>query len=207
MLIENKIGIINYGLGNLASVYNACLYCNLNAKVIDTPEHINTCSHLILPGVGTFSAAMKLLESGQWVNPIISFAEASKPLLGICLGMQLLLDSGNEISPTKGLGLIPGSVNLMPSNSGFKIPHIGWNSLKILQPHPILKGINDLVDFYFVHSYACLPNSPEHLITTTEHSCIFPSIISKNSIVGVQFHPEKSQPSGLRLLKNFSKLV
>lgn len=206
MLSDHKIGIVNYGLGNLASVYNACLHCRLNVNVIDVPEGIKSCSHLILPGVGTFSAAMNLLDRGNWIDPIHSFVEGSNPLLGICLGMQILLEAGMEVSPTNGLGLIPGSVNLMPATDSCKIPHIGWNSLEIIKPHPILKGITNLVDFYFVHSYECLPTSSDDIISLTAHSAVFPSVISKNSIVGVQFHPEKSQPSGLRLLKNFSKL-
>tara|TARA_B100001989_G_scaffold10088_1_gene6524 strand:- start:6036 stop:6656 length:621 start_codon:yes stop_codon:yes gene_type:complete len=206
-LRSTKIGIISYGLGNIASVYNACLSLDLETFIIENPEDIINYSHIILPGVGTFSAAMELLNKGNWINPLKSFVKSSKPLLGICLGMQLLFDSGKEVVPTNGLGFIPGTVDLMPSNNKGKIPHIGWNSLEIVNDHPILKGIRDSVDFYFVHSYASLPSQTSNIIATTTHTITFPSFVSKNSVFGVQFHPEKSQPSGLKLLKNFSKII
>lgn len=207
MLNTRKIGIINYGLGNIASVYNACLCIGLDVIVCNSPKDINLCSHLILPGVGTFSAGMNLLKSGNWVTPLHEFVNSSKPLLGICLGMQMLLESGTEVVPTQGLGFIQGSVDLMPKKKGFKIPHIGWNSIEVQNDHKILKGIRNFVDFYFVHSYICCPVSKSDIISITQHSSTFPSIICKNRVLGVQFHPEKSQPSGLKLLKNFAKSI
>ena len=206
MLIKPKIGIINYGLGNVGSVYNACLHIGLDVQICNVPEDIDSCSHLILPGVGTFSAGMNLLYYRNWLPALYKFVESTKPLLGICLGMQMLLESGIEVTPTKGLGFIDGSVDLMPSAQGFKIPHIGWNSIEVEHDHLVLKGISNQVDFYFVHSYFCSLSSSDQIIATTQHSIAFPSILCKDSVIGVQFHPEKSQPSGLRLLKNFSKL-
>lgn len=200
------IGIINYGASNLRSVFNAISYIDAEAYVIDSPSQIAKSTHLLLPGVGSFANASKNLYSDDWKQSIDDAVNIGIPILGICLGMQLLLDVGHEDGESPGLGLIEGEVMRFPDHVNYSLPHIGWNSLDIKQKrHPLLRGVKNLTDVYFVHSYFCKIKDPQNVLTTTSFSQEFTSGIFKNNVAGFQFHPEKSQPSGLKILKNFIK--
>lgn len=198
------IGIIDYGAGNLSSVSFAFTRLGIDSKVITTPDTLSEFSHAVLPGVGSFSYASERLSNLGWFDAIKKHTAKSKPLLGICLGMQLLFDTGEEVCPSPGLGLISGSVTRLTGNASIKVPHVGWNELIYLKDHPVLDGIRRAGDFYFVHSYHCIVDDPASVIAQCHYGVNFPAIVAKNSVIGVQFHPEKSQPLGLRLLNNFS---
>jgi len=159
----------------------------------------------VLPGVGSFHAAMQNIIDSGWVDAIQKFAGTSRPILGICLGMQLLFEWGDEHGPTDGLGLIEGSVVRLEPMQPNKIPHVGWNNLTHVKPHPLFEGIKPQVDFYFVHSYHCVANNADNILATCDFGGNFIASVAHNSIVGMQFHPEKSQPSGMRILENFAE--
>lgn len=197
-----KVGIIDVGIGNLGSLRNAVHSQGWDTVSASRPEHLVGLSHLLLPGVGAFASAMARLESAGMVDPIRRFAEAGRPILGICLGMQLLADTGTEGGGTSGLGLIPGRVAPIVPSPGLRLPHVGWNEARQVRSHPVLKGIRDNVDFYFVHGYRFAPTHPGDVLTETEHGERFASMVARGNVVGVQFHPEKSQASGLRLIEN-----
>lgn len=199
------IGIIDYGAGNIASVKNAFERVGEDAELFSDPVLSKDYSHLVLPGVGSFRLAMEKLIEGGWPEIIKNEINSGKPLLGICLGMQLLFDIGDEHGPTKGLGLIPGKVKLMQPSKPLKIPHVGWNRLFAQQDHPVMLGIKDHIDFYFVHSFACIPDYTENILATCDHGGAFTASVVKDSLIGMQFHPEKSQPAGLRILQNFAE--
>jgi len=197
------IGIIDYGMGNLASVENAFEYLGYDCSLCSQPEEIEGVERLLLPGVGSFQAAMHILSRDKWDQAIVKFANSGRPILGICLGMQLLFDSGDENGPTEGLGLISGDVKHLTPASPHKVPHVGWNSLNFTQEHPLLKKYKPGVDLYFVHSYQVRPKSTDHIIAKTDFGGEFVSAVAKDNVAGMQFHPEKSQPYGLKILKNF----
>lgn len=197
------IGIIDYGMGNLSSVANALDYLNVSNHLLEFPDQMVDCEQIILPGVGAFGRAMENLQAGGWVPALNAWAEDGRPLLGICLGMQLLVDESTEFGLTKGLGLIPGRVDLMKPD-GLVVPHMGWNSLSVLQPHPLLAGAVDGDDVYFVHSFA-LQDNRDCWLATADYGGEVPAVIGKGSVVGAQFHPEKSLAPGLAILKAFSE--
>jgi glutamine amidotransferase len=197
------IGIIDYGMGNLASVKNAFEHLGYDThRCVDASE-VNQCERLILPGVGSFRAAMQALQSHGWVEAVHRYVESGRPLLGICLGMQLLFELGEEHGPTAGLGLIPGEVILLKPEPPLKVPHVGWNSLNLLVDHPLLGRIRPEVDLYFVHSYHCVPIDSADVIASCDFGGCFVAAVARRNVAGMQFHPEKSQPSGLRILENF----
>ena len=198
------LAIVDYGAGNLFSVKNACEYLSIEAVITRDPAAIRRADGIILPGVGAFPDAMsKLSETG--LIPVIQEEAGKKPLLGICLGMQMLFDSSSEFGYTKGLGLIPGSVGRICCGS-LKLPHIGWNALTIRQPSPLLADTKDGDCVYFVHSFAAAC-APQYLLATTEYGGTIPALVGNGHIFGAQFHPEKSGPVGLSMLKNFAKVV
>ena len=197
-----SIGIVDVGIGNLGSLKNA-LYCQgWDSNFVSSPEDFEGLTHLILPGVGAFSAAAKRLHDAELFERIKAFAKDGKPLMGICLGMQLLADRGSEGGDELGLGLISGRIVPMVAQ-GLRLPHVGWNNALHLRKHPLFEGVRNDVDFYFVHSYRFEIEQAENILSTTEYGEIFPSIIGRDNVVGLQFHPEKSQTNGLRLLDNF----
>ena len=200
-----KIGIINYGLGNLKSLEMTIKNLGYDVEVVFSPKNLNKLDKVILPGVGSYSQAMELIRTNFWDEKIIEYTLGKKKfLLGICLGMQILSSSGEEIKLTKGLNLIEGNVvNLKNLNCSEKVPHIGWNSIKKKVDSPLLKGISQNTDFYFVHSYAFKPDNETNIVSLTDYGIDFCSIINKNNIFGTQFHPEKSSFSGRKILKNF----
>lgn len=200
------LGIVDCGTSNLRSVENVLTYLGAEYQVVGDPEALSACSSAILPGVGSFAQAMKNLNKAGLTQPIRDFCHAGRPLLGICLGMQLLADLGHEPTETPGLGLIPGEV-VRFTDASLRLPHVGWNALEQKRPHRVLDVLKKGVDFYFVHSYHFQAARPEHVIATTEYGYEFPSVVAKDSVIGAQFHPEKSQKHGLALLENFLQLA
>jgi glutamine amidotransferase len=195
------IGIVDYGMGNISSVYNSLDYLGYEATIINSPEEIEGLTHLIIPGVGSFRQAMQNLEDKKFIAPILNHVKSKKPLLGICLGMQLLATKGYEHGETNGLGLIEGEI--IPFEIKLHVPHVGWNNINTLKKHPVVGNNVNQVDFYFVHSYYFNVKNKEDILTMTEYEISFPSIVAKDNIIGIQFHPEKSQEPGLNLLEAF----
>lgn len=201
------IGVIDCGIGNLSSVKNALEFIGSDVVIIKDPSVIKNMDKLILPGVGSFKVAMDSLRERGFVSEIQDFAKKEKYILGICLGMQLFADKGNESGVTEGLGLIKGTVELLNTN-GLRIPHMGWNGIKLHNEHSILNNVKLRADFYFVHSYFFNTNSEKNIISHTHYGCEFPSIVcnDKKNVIGIQFHPEKSQKQGIKILQNFLSL-
>lgn len=203
--------IIDYGVGNLSSVKAAIERCGQTAFISNNSKDLSRASHVILPGVGAFSVAMKLLSERGWVGALEREVIKYKiPLLGICLGMQLLSSSsteGQESGTVKGLAFIPGKVEkLKPTKDLDKIPHVGWNEINKVTESKLLVDIKNQTDFYFVHSYHFKPELSKNIVATTNYSENFCSVVNSGNIYGVQFHPEKSSKSGLHLLENFLAL-
>lgn len=203
--MNNRISIINYGLGNLRSVENAVKNLNFDCQIINNPNDIDNSDKIILPGVGSFKTAMKLLNDKDWTNKIkVNVLEKGKKILGICLGMQLLGTQSEEFGLTRGFNFIEGEIKYL-KNIGCKknLPQIGWNSISIKQKHNYLNGIPDNTDFYFVNSLVFQAENQSNIIAKTNYGVSFPSIVAKENIFGTQFHPEKSSKAGLKLLENF----
>ncbi len=198
------IGVIDYKLNNLKSLTSALNRAELDFQVIDNPFDVFNFERIILPGVGAFSSGMRELRRMGWDAAIIQSAEAGVKILGICLGMQLLFESSQEITVEKGLGLIKGNVIPFPIDSNLPVPHMGWNDFRKVSSHEIFQNINDGIDVYFVHSFVVNPKDSTDILAQTDYGVPFPSIVLKDNILGVQFHPEKSYPIGIQLLKNFS---
>ncbi len=197
------IGIVDYGMGNLGSVANALDYLGHAPRLLARAEEIPEASHLILPGVGSYAAAMANLARAHLVAAIRDHIAEGKPFLGICLGMQLLSTTGAEHGPTAGLDVIPGEVVPLEARPELKIPHVGWNNVDLKRKHPVFAGIKTHIDFYFVHSFHFRAADAADVLGTTPYGEDFASCVARGSVVGVQFHPEKSQESGLKLLDNF----
>lgn len=199
------IGIIDYGRGNLRSVEKSLAKVGYEAKILERAAELAEVQGVILPGVGAFADAMYALEQGGWVKPLQDYARTGKPVLGICLGMQVLFEVGEEHGEHQGLGLLPGRVvKFLP---GLKIPHMGWNTVDIIGESGLLAGITSGAYFYFVHSYYALPDEKSDLLAVCEYGQRFPAVVGRGNVWGTQFHPEKSGETGLQLLENFGKLV
>lgn len=196
------VGIIDVGIGNLGSLRSAVLSQGWDVASVTCASDMDGVRYLLLPGVGAFAAAMHRLGEVGLVGPIRDFAASGRPVMGICLGMQLLAEWGNEGGRVRGLGVIPGEVVMLQSG-GLRLPHVGWNEVHQTCRHPILDGIRNDVDFYFVHSFKFQSSAIASVLAETEYGERFPSIIGRGNVVGVQFHPEKSQGNGLRMLDNF----
>lgn len=196
------IALIDYGINNLRSVEKACERVGADVTLAAHPEAIARADKLILPGVGAYRAGMLALESRGLIEPIREAARRGVPLLGICLGMQLLFDESEEMELTRGLGVIPGRV-VRIEGEGLKVPHMGWNQLRLLAPSFLLRGVPDGAYAYFVHSYAAAPAQPEAVLATVDHGAPFPAVVASGNVFGIQFHPEKSQSVGLAILRNF----
>ena len=194
-----ETAIIDYGMGNLLSVQRAFEKCGSDAVIIDNPLELREAEYIVLPGVGAFPDAMENLKKNGWTEELErAVIEKETPLLGICLGMQLLADKSYEVRECQGLGYIPGEIE--------RIPHVGWNDIIKKQEQPILDGIEDGTNFYFVHSYHFNAKRPENVVTVTPYCGEFVSVVIRDNIVGTQFHPEKSQKAGFKLIKNFLKM-
>lgn len=198
------IAIIDYNIGNLFSVKNALDYIGLKSQITGNHDEIKKADALILPGVGAFPHAMRqLIKNG--LDVLIKQEVQKKPLLGICLGMQLLFDKSYEFEQCDGLKLINGEVNKIPAKD-LKIPHIGWNSLEFINKCPILNGVDEGSFTYFVHSYMAFTDD-KNIAAYTEYSVNIPALVYKGNVFGAQFHPEKSSETGLIMLRNFASLA
>ena len=209
------IAIVDYGMGNLRSVHKGFERMGFPATVTQDPTKIKDASGLVVPGVGAFRMAMENLRSLDLVDPILAFIESGKPFLGICLGLQLLFRESEEFGSQQGLGVFRGKVvrflfgdPAAPSMGGdLKVPHMGWNEVRIKKRLPALDGIENGAHFYFVHSYYPVPEDQEIVATTTDYGGEFASSVGRGNLFACQFHPEKSQSLGLRILKNFGSRV
>lgn len=194
--------IIDYGMGNLRSVEKAFAYLGHEAVVSDDPGLMREAAGAVLPGVGSFGDAMRELDQRGFINPVRDMVREGRPLLGICLGYQLLFESSQEAPGMKGLSVLAGKAVRFPA--GVKVPHMGWNDARIRKAHPILAGVGDGSFFYFVHSYYVMLDDQEDALTTTEYGVTFASGAARDNLVAFQFHPEKSSKTGLRILDNFA---
>ena len=200
------IAIIDYGAGNLRSVELAFHRIGVPAKATGDAAEIMAAAGVVLPGVGAFADAMGALEKRGLTPVIRDYAASGRPLLGICLGMQALLDGSEEGPGVPGLGLIPGRVIRLPER-GLKIPHIGWNSLRAVKKSPLFSGLPEEPYAYFVHSFACEAALPEDVLAVTEYGVPFHSAVQRGNVMGLQFHPEKSGRDGERMLRNFAAMT
>lgn len=197
------IAIIDYGMGNLRSVQKAFEYIGQSAKITDRAVDLIDASHIVLPGVGAFKDAMTSLNQSGIVDTLKKEIAKGKPFLGICLGMQMLFDKSYEDGEFDGLGLIKGEV--VKFDTTLKVPHIGWNELKLKKRTPLFDGVDDM-NFYFVHSYHASGCNKEDVETTCIYDYEFVASVNKDNVWGAQFHPEKSGDTGLKLLSNFTKI-
>jgi len=199
-----KIAVVDYGLSNILSVAKALQFLGLECLVTNDIDELRRASGIILPGVGAFYDAMEKIESLELFDVLCEQAKI-KPFLGICLGMQLLFSAGTEVSSRRGLDLLPGEVRLMETS--YKLPHIGWNSLKLDKDTPLTKGLRDGDYVYFVHSYAACLENKDDLIASCDYGITVPAIVGRDYCYGCQFHPEKSGQVGLKILKNFGEMT
>ena len=200
------IGVIDYGAGNLRSVCNSLKKLSVDCHVVKAPSDLNKIQTMIFPGVGSFGDSSDQLKKQSLFEPIREWIINDRPFLGICIGFQMLFDSSEESPGSEGLGIIPGKVIKFSEQKNLKVPHMGWNEVQIKNlDDPVWQKIDDLTHFYFVHSYFPKPNNPEVSSSTTGYGVDFTSSIRFGNIFGTQFHPEKSQKSGLRLIENFLK--
>lgn len=202
-----RVVVVDYGICNVDSVRRALEECGASVTVSGRPEDLARADQLVLPGVGAFPTAMRRLAEHGLDTAIKDEVAAGCPVLGICLGMQLLATTSSEAGGGSGLDLVPASVvRLEPSERDNRVPHVGWNEVDALADAPLLSGIEPGTDFYFVHSYHMVCADPDHVAATTPYAHGFTSAVSNGHVHGVQFHPEKSQTAGFALLRNFLKL-
>jgi glutamine amidotransferase len=199
------IAIVDYGMGNLRSVEKGFLKVGVDAKVVTDSKAVDNADAVVLPGVGAFRDCMKNLEEMSLTEPILRSIQKGKPYLGICLGLQVLFTESEEFGIHKGFDILKGKVVRFQIN--LKVPHMGWNNAKIQRRPPIFDGIQDEAFFYFVHSYYVVPDDNNIVATTTDYGITFASMVWKENIFATQFHPEKSQETGLKILKNFGDFV
>jgi len=201
-----SIGLLDYGLSNIRSVQKAFEHLDIPTQLINRPEQVTGCDKLILPGVGAFQGGMDGLRAHNLVEPLQQAVAAGMPLLGICLGMQLLFELSEEDGQHTGLGFLPGRVVRFPE-SELVVPHMGWNQLHRLQDSRLLQKVPASGGYaYFVHSYYCQPTGPAIILMESDYGFPFPAIVGNGQLFGLQFHPEKSQTIGLQLLRNFANL-
>lgn len=204
------IKIIDYGMGNLRSVQKSLEGVGYKAEITSDPDKVKKASGVILPGVGAFADAIDNLKSGGMADAVKHIVKEGKPLLGICLGMQLLMTVSEENGLYDGLGVIEGQVLKIPSQqtrSTLKVPHMGWNAVTINTEHRLISGIEDNSYFYFVHSYYVKPDNEKYIVTNTNYGIDYCSVIAKDNVMGIQFHPEKSSSLGQKILKNFGEMI
>ncbi|MDK2964202.1 MAG: imidazole glycerol-phosphate synthase subunit HisH [Verrucomicrobiota bacterium] len=202
----SKIGIIDYGMGNLGSVTNACKFLELDAEIVSAPAQMDSCRAVILPGVGAFGDCMAHLTGHGFVKPIRSWIDAGKPFLGICLGLQALFQSSEECPGVEGLGVFKGSVKRFQIDPELKVPQIGWNAVRQRKPEcPAFAEIENDTYFYFVHSFYVAPEDEGIVAGETDYGIKYCSAAWRDNVFAAQFHPEKSQAAGLQMLRNFAK--
>lgn len=202
------LAVIDYGAGNLRSVLHALRYLGTeHVKLVHHPSDLHDAHQIILPGVGAFGAGMEQLHKQDLVAPLKDAIARGIPYLGICLGMQFLFEHSDEMGTHKGLGVLDGYVTRFPNNMGLKVPHMGWNQLTFKRNSPLVDDLSDANYAYFVHSYYCIPKHAEDTLITADYGISFCAGVQRDNIYAVQFHPEKSQSTGLRILSNFLKLT
>ena len=203
------IAIIDYGMGNLASVAKALGFLGAKACITSDPRAVSRSKALIFPGVGAFGEAMRELKVRRLKEAVLASIQEEKPFLGLCLGLQLLFESSEESPGARGLGVFPGRVRRLPRSKGLKIPHIGWNQIEISNcRQSLLTGVPEGAFMYFVHSFYAEPKERRMIVSTTQYGCRFPSMVwNGRRLWATQFHPEKSQRWGLKILENFLKVV
>ena len=200
-----SVSIVSYGLGNLGSVVNMFKRIGTEVRLISTPDEVAASERVLLPGIGAFDHGMQLLADQGLDIALRDFAATGKPFMGICLGMQLLLDRSEE-GVMDGLGLIPGESLKFESAPGLRIPHMGWNAAVPQHDDSLIAGVENDNRFYFVHSYRVVPTKPEDTLTLTDYGQPFASMVRSGNVMGAQFHPEKSHVFGMTVLKNFAAL-
>ena len=200
------IAIIDYQMGNLRSVQKAFESLGTEAVITSDATVLQQADKVVLPGVGAFEDAIKELRNRDLVSPIHDLVASGKPFLGICIGLQLLFDVSYEGGEYEGLGIIAGEVRRFEIAAEFKVPHMGWNQVNIEQESPILQGIDNNTYFYFVHSYYVVPSDPSVISVTSDYDGTFCAGICRGNLFATQFHPEKSQRAGLKLLQNFAEI-
>jgi glutamine amidotransferase len=206
-LEESRVCILDYGSGNVASVFNAFNRLEIPVLVSNSPADLKNSTHIVLPGVGSFDKSMNKINRALPLDMLAQLVSQNMPFLGICVGMQVLASTSTEGNPIPGLGYFDAQVRKLPSD-GLPIPHIGWNNVYSKESLGIFAGIDQGTDFYFVHSYFVdLPLDSDNVAATTDYGGHFPSVIANGNLFGVQFHPEKSQAAGLKLLSNFARLI
>lgn len=199
------IAIVDYGMGNLRSVQKAFERVGAEARVIPSPLELADAGGIVLPGVGAFGQAMGNLRAAGWIEPLRDACARDVPFIGICLGMQLLFDTSEEMGRHAGLGILPGEVKRF--NGNLKVPQMGWNQIHINKPSSLLTDVPDGSYAFFVHSYYCAPLDSSVVLATTDYGIEFAAMVARGNIFGAQFHPEKSQSVGLRILANFASMV
>lgn len=204
------IGIVDYGMGNLFSVSKALERLEAPYFISENKDELVKADALLVPGVGSFRDAMELLNSTGLADMIREFANSGKPVLGICLGMQLLFEESMENGVTKGLGLLSGRAERFPGTTpegeSYKVPHMGWNKLRFVNPSPLTENVEE-GHVYFVHSYYVKSDDKDVLIAVSEYDVEVPAVVGKGNVFGMQFHPEKSSRPGMELLSNFTRLA
>jgi glutamine amidotransferase len=197
------VAVVNYGVGNLRSIRKGLEKSGAQVQITHNPTDLCNSEAIVLPGVGAFAPAVKNMTP---ITDVVAEAmKNGKPILGVCLGLQLLFTRSNEGGSIRGLDFISGDIVKLPET--VKIPQMGWNTLNIVQSHPLLEGFKDGSYVYFVHSYYPQPSDPEVIVATTEYGVKFPSMVAKKNLFATQFHPEKSSKTGLTILKNFVRIV
>lgn len=197
------IGVLDIGMGNLRSMANAIVQNGFDSVVVQEASAFDDLTHLVIPGVGNFSAAMSEISARNLRQSICEFADSGRPLLGVCLGMHLLAGHGEEGGSNEGLGLIAGTVRRLDPGPDLRVPHVGWNVLHVCRDHPVFEGIKANRDFYYVHSFAMNCESDENVLGTTDYGNSVVAVVGRDNVLGFQFHPEKSQVNGLKLIENF----
>jgi glutamine amidotransferase len=200
------LGIIDYGMGNLGSVSNACSFLGLPWRILTRPEEMEACRAVVLPGVGAFGDCMEHLRDHGFVGPVRAWASAGRPFLGICVGLQALFEGSEESPGVPGIGLLPGNIRRFRIPAELKVPQIGWNQVRQLEPGcPLFRDIPDGAHFYFVHSYYAEHAAGVPAAGTTDYGLTYTSALWRDNVMAVQFHPEKSQRIGLAMLRNFAQ--
>lgn len=203
-----SIAIIDYGMANLRSVQKGFAQVGVSSRIVSNPSELVGADRVVLPGVGAFKDAIATLRQAGWVEPVKRHIERGRPLLGICLGLQLLFEKGYEDGEHDGLGILAGKCIRFEVDRtlGLKVPHMGWNQLRVKRPCPLYEGLDEGCGVYFVHSYHVVPADAGVIATTTDYGVEFVSSVWRDNLAATQFHPEKSQSVGLSILANFARM-